>query len=91
MLLLKLDQYQTMLMQNITPSLGGFEPPTFRLTAERANRLRHRDNMLYLPSGSTFLLPLPYQLSCHHHNAPAFICQFYAAYSYSWITTKHQI
>ena len=24
-------------------SLGGFEPPTFRLTAERANRLRHRD------------------------------------------------
>ena len=26
------------------PSLGGLEPPTFRLTAERANRLRHRDN-----------------------------------------------
>ena len=26
-------------------SLGGLEPPTFRLTAERANRLRHRDNM----------------------------------------------
>ena len=25
------------------PSLGGLEPPTFRLTAERANRLRHRD------------------------------------------------
>ena len=24
-------------------SLGGLEPPTFRLTAERANRLRHRD------------------------------------------------
>jgi hypothetical protein len=24
-------------------SLGGFEPPTFRLTAERASRLRHRD------------------------------------------------
>ena len=23
--------------------LGGLEPPTFRLTAERANRLRHRD------------------------------------------------
>ena len=22
---------------------GGLEPPTFRLTAERANRLRHRD------------------------------------------------
>ena len=27
-------------------SLGGLEPPTFRLTAERANRLRHRDIML---------------------------------------------
>ena len=26
-------------------SLGGLEPPTFRLTAERANRLRHRDHM----------------------------------------------
>ena len=26
-------------------SLGGLEPPTFRLTAERANRLRHRDAM----------------------------------------------
>ena len=24
-------------------SLGGLEPPTFRLTVERANRLRHRD------------------------------------------------
>ena len=27
-------------------SLGGLEPPTFRLTAERANRLRHRDELL---------------------------------------------
>ena len=27
----------------MVPSLGGLEPPTFRLTAERANRLRHRD------------------------------------------------
>ena len=26
-----------------TSSLGGLEPPTFRLTVERANRLRHRD------------------------------------------------
>ena len=26
------------------PSPGGLEPPTFRLTAERANRLRHGDN-----------------------------------------------
>ncbi len=25
--------------------LGGFEPPTFRLTAERANQLRHRGHM----------------------------------------------
>ena len=29
-----------------TSSLGGLEPPTFRLTAERANRLRHRDRIL---------------------------------------------
>ena len=27
-------------------SLGGFEPPTFRLTAERASRLRHRDTLI---------------------------------------------
>ena len=26
-------------------SLGGLEPPTFRLTAERANQLRHRDHV----------------------------------------------
>ena len=25
------------------PSLGGLEPPSFRLTAERASQLRHRD------------------------------------------------
>ena len=30
-----------------TSSLGGLEPPTFRLTAERANRLRHRDKNEY--------------------------------------------
>ena len=29
-------------------SLGGLEPPTFRLTAERANRLRHRDTCAFL-------------------------------------------
>ena len=28
--------------QNENASLGGFEPPTFRLTAERAKRLRRR-------------------------------------------------
>ena len=31
--------------QNGNASLGGFEPRTFRLTAERANRLRHRDGV----------------------------------------------
>ncbi len=31
-------------MQKLFSSLGGLEPPTFRLTAERANRLRHRDD-----------------------------------------------
>ena len=32
-------------MKKIESSLGGLEPPTFRLTAERANRLRHRDEL----------------------------------------------
>ena len=31
--------------QKVSTSLGGLEPPTFRLTAERANRLRHRDGL----------------------------------------------
>ena len=31
------------LIKKYISSLGGFEPPTFRLTAERANQLRHRD------------------------------------------------
>ena len=31
--------------ENGNASLGGFEPPTFRLTAERANRLRHGDGV----------------------------------------------
>ena len=31
--------------QNENASRGGFEPPTFRLTAERANRLRNRDGV----------------------------------------------
>ena len=32
----------------IETSPGGFEPPTFRLTAERANPLRHRDDGVLL-------------------------------------------
>ena len=35
-------------------SLGGFEPPTFRLTAERASRLRHRDLLLLNAKKSIF-------------------------------------
>ena len=31
---------KTLIKEKITPP-GGFEPPTFRLTAERASRLRH--------------------------------------------------
>ena len=38
-----LDRIRATLMGKNDSSLGGFEPPTFRLTAERANRLRHRD------------------------------------------------
>ena len=32
------------LLKNSTPP-GGLEPPTFRLTAERASQLRHRGNV----------------------------------------------
>ena len=32
---------------------GGLEPPTFRLTAERANRLRHGDHTLFSKSQGT--------------------------------------
>ena len=35
-----------MLLSKCVASLGGLEPPTFRLTAERANRLRHRDGAI---------------------------------------------
>ena len=38
------------------PSLGGLEPPTFRLTAERANRLRHRDNCLIAITKSHYIV-----------------------------------
>ena len=34
--------YLNLKMENALPD--GFEPSTFRLTAERANHLRHRDN-----------------------------------------------
>ena len=34
-------------ISKVTSSLGGFEPPTFWLTAERANLLRHRDRWCY--------------------------------------------
>ena len=38
-------------LENLSrPSLGGLEPPTFRLTAERANPLRHRDSTTPRPS-----------------------------------------
>ena len=47
------------------PSLGGLEPPTFQLTAERANQLHHRDQLLqgfivmsWNPNG----FPRPFQL-----------------------------
>ena len=37
-------------------SLGGLEPPTFRLTAERANRLRHRDFLIVANNSKLLLL-----------------------------------
>ena len=47
-------------------SLGGLEPPTFRLTAERANRLRHRDWDAFPKSRHQFIknLPSEFTLSC---------------------------
>ena len=42
--------------KNLT-SLGGLEPPTFRLTAERANRLRHRDSWYGVQVCSVFMHP----------------------------------
>lgn len=64
------------------PPLGGLEPPTFRLTAERANRLRHRGT-LYLRSrrhinthpantffSSTHSITPHIILTCPHHVTP---------------------
>jgi hypothetical protein len=45
-------------------SLGGFEPPTFRLTAERANQLRHRD----LDSSFSALSPPQAQSSSYNQH-----------------------
>ena len=38
------------MQKKLTP-LGGFEPPTFRLTAERANRLRHKGTWMLCAHG----------------------------------------
>ena len=48
-------------------SLGGLEPPTFRLTAERANRLRHRDgtSVQFEDENLDILMDLPVKIhSC---------------------------
>ena len=37
-----------MKQKSIPTLLGGFAPPTFRLTAERTNRLRHKSYYTYL-------------------------------------------
>ena len=50
----------TYFLKGQAPSLGGLEPPTFRLTAERANRLRHRD------TGTPPFLPAPPRLRVPH-------------------------
>ena len=39
----------TLILDQKCSSLGGLEPPTFRLTAERASRLRHRDVAYQIP------------------------------------------
>ena len=45
--LLLLQEQFKQFHENIPTSLGGLEPPTFRLTVERANRLRHRDKLAH--------------------------------------------
>ena len=50
-------------MEKKRASLGGLEPPTFRLTAERANRLRHRDLDGDLISQPPSYFSLPYLIS----------------------------
>ena len=63
-----------------TTSLGGLEPPTFRLTAERANRLRHRDIHTCTKLGHQvifFHLSANLQLKCH--------------YSQNWIMVLNKI
>ena len=46
-------------MSIISAPLGGLEPPTFRLTAERASQLRHRGYMLHV---FYFMLLLSFQI-----------------------------
>ena len=43
---------------------GGLEPPTFRLTAERASQLRHGGMLIYEPAGKYLKIwtPLPFVL-----------------------------
>ena len=50
------------------PSLGGLEPPTFRLTAERANRLRHRDGVV------AELQARPYEACAARMGSPSYVC-----------------
>lgn len=50
------------------PSLGGLEPPTFRLTAERANRLRHRDGV------AAELQARPYEACAARMGGPSYVC-----------------
>ena len=40
-------QHQQIRNKNVISPPGGLEPPTFRLTAERANQLRHGGFILY--------------------------------------------
>ena len=53
-------------VKNQTP-LGGFEPPTFRLTAERANRLRHKGSWPE-PRSCYIKIALPIRAYAHAHS-----------------------
>merc|ERR1712035_259649 len=46
--------------------LGGLEPPTFRLTAERASQLRHRGPTDGLPATNRRNLHFPFDISMNY-------------------------
>ena len=64
--------------QNGKASLSGFEQPTFRLTAERANRLRYRDDCF----------PIAAKFSKYRYNFRIHIYYFDILYAFLSLSDK---